>query len=247
VFSNLLNNAAKYTESGGHISVTATVVESSVRVVVADDGIGISAETLPTIFYMFAQGEHSAERTQTGLGVGLALARQLVQLHGGTIKADSAGLGRGSTFTVELPVMAALTAQRPDAVFDQEPQARPSHRILLVDDNVDFAASLALLLQGLGHEVRVTHDATAALAAAKEFRPEFAFLDIGLPLVNGYELARRMKLQAETADVVLIAISGWGQDQDRQLAEDAGFSLHLVKPVELQRIQSVLDVLVVGR
>jgi CheY-like chemotaxis protein len=239
VFSNLLNNAAKYSEAGGAISLTAEVVGSSVRVVVADDGIGISAETLPGIFDMFARGDHSAERA-TGLGVGLALARQLIDLHGGTIDAHSPGIGGGSTFTVMLPVMAALTAQR--SVADLKAQIRRElHRILLVDDNVDFVTSLALLMKRMGHEVRVAHDAAEALTAAADFRPEFAFVDLGLPLVNGYELARRLKAQPETAETVLIAVSGWGQDKDRQQAEEAGFALHLVKPVASERIQSAID------
>ncbi len=243
VFSNLLNNAAKYTETGGQVAVTATVVGSTARVVVADNGIGISAASLPSIFQMFSQGDHSAERTQAGLGVGLALARQLVEMHGGTIEADSAGLGRGSTFTVHLPVMAALTSQRHEDAR-AAPPAPASHRILLVDDNVDFAASLALLLQGMGHDVRVAHDATAALTAAAQFRPEFAFVDIGLPVVNGYELARQLRAEPACATTVLIAISGWGQEQDRRQAEEAGFALHLVKPVEFARIRSVLETLV---
>ncbi|HLF09925.1 MAG TPA: ATP-binding protein [Gammaproteobacteria bacterium] len=247
VFSNLLNNSAKYTEAGGHISLTATVVGSMVRVVVADDGIGISAAALPSIFQMFMQGDSSAERTQAGLGVGLALARQLVELHGGSIDVHSPGPSKGSAFTVTLPLMAALTSQRTDAPIESEPSERRRHRILLVDDNVDFAASLALLLQGMGHEIRVAHDATAALATAAEFRPEFAFLDIGLPVVNGYELARRLRSLSASAETVLIAVSGWGQEQDRSKAEHAGFRLHLVKPVEFTRIQAVLESLAAGR
>jgi CheY-like chemotaxis protein/two-component sensor histidine kinase len=243
VFSNLLNNAAKYTESGGRIRLSATVVGSVVRVEIADNGIGISAATLPSIFHMFSQGDHSAERTQAGLGVGLALARELVDLHGGTIEAASAGLGRGSVFTVELPVMAALAAQRDQRATAELPRRTRRHRVLLVDDNVDFAASLAMLLQSMGHDVRTTHDATAALATAAEFAPEFAFVDIGLPLINGYELARRLKAQPSSAKTVLIAISGWGQEQDRRQAEEAGFALHLVKPVEFTRIQAALETL----
>jgi signal transduction histidine kinase/ActR/RegA family two-component response regulator len=245
VFSNLLNNSAKYTEKGGHISLTATVVGSRVRVVVADDGIGISAATLPGIFQMFSQGNHSTERSQAGLGVGLALARQLVELHSGTIEAQSLGLGRGSTFIVTLPVMAALTAQR-GAAGGTENATGATHRILVVDDNVDFAESLAMLLKGMGHDVRVAHDAHAGLAAAAEFRPIFAFLDIGLPSVNGYELARLLKAHPASTSTVLIAVSGWGQEHDRRAAADAGFALHLVKPVEFKRIQSVLDSFVSG-
>jgi signal transduction histidine kinase/CheY-like chemotaxis protein len=240
VFSNLLNNSAKYTEKGGRINFTATVVGSSVRVVIADDGIGISADSLPKIFQMFAQGDNSAERTQAGLGVGLALARQLIELHSGTIEAESPGLGLGSRFIVTLPVMAALTAQRP-ASADLPAGQRERHRILLVDDNVDFAESLELLLSGMGHEVRVAHEAEGALVTAAQFRPDFAFLDIGLPLVNGYELARRMRAQPESAATILIAVSGWGQEQDRRQAEEAGFALHLVKPVELKSIETALE------
>jgi signal transduction histidine kinase/CheY-like chemotaxis protein len=241
VFSNLLNNAAKYSEAASDITLTAEVVGSSVRVVVADDGIGISAGTLPGIFDMFARGDNSAERA-AGLGVGLALARQLIDLHGGSIHAHSPGIGGGSTFTVTLPVMAALTAQR--NVADIKAQTtRNSHRILLVDDNVDFVASLAILMKHMGHEVRVAHDADQALVAVADFRPEFAFLDIGLPGVDGYELARRLKSRPETAQTVLIAVSGWGQDKDREQAEQAGFALHLVKPVASERIQSAIEAL----
>jgi CheY-like chemotaxis protein len=208
---------------------------------VADDGIGISAGTLPGIFDMFARGDNSAERA-AGLGVGLALARQLIDLHGGSIHAHSPGIGGGSTFTVTLPVMAALTAQR--NVADIKAQTtRNSHRILLVDDNVDFVASLAILMKHMGHEVRVAHDADQALVAVADFRPEFAFLDIGLPGVDGYELARRLKSRPETAQTVLIAVSGWGQDKDREQAEQAGFALHLVKPVASERIQSAIEAL----
>jgi CheY-like chemotaxis protein/two-component sensor histidine kinase len=239
VFSNLLNNSAKYSEAGADITLTAEVVGSSVRVVVADDGIGISAETLPGIFDMFARGDHSAEGA-AGLGVGLALARQLIDLHGGTIDAHSPGVGGGSTFTVTLPVMAALAAQR-NAADVKAPTTRDSHRILLVDDNVDFVTSLAILMKRMGHEVRVAHDADEALIAALQFHPEFAFLDLGMPVVSGYELARRLKAQPATADTVLIAVSGWGQDKDRQQAEEAGFALHLVKPVASDRIQSAID------
>ena len=164
-------------------------------------------------------------------------------MHGGTIEGDSPGLGAGSTFTVQLPVMAALTSQRDDDAR-AAPAPHASHRILLVDDNVDFAASLAMLLQGMGHNVRVAHEATAALAAAAQFRPEFAFIDIGLPVVNGYELARQLRAEPACAATILIAISGWSQEQDRRQAEEAGFALHLVKPVEFARIRSVLETLV---
>ncbi len=242
VFSNLLNNAAKYSDPGGQVTLSVAVAGSTVRVRIDDRGIGISAETLPRIFQMFAQGDSSLEGNQSGLGVGLALAQRLIELHGGSITAESRGLGQGSSFTVVLPVMAALTSERPSAGV-AAPQAR-AHRILLVDDNVDFATSLALLLQALGHEVRIAHDAEQALAVAGELRPEIAFLDLGLPRVSGYELARALRAAAETASTVLIALSGWGHARDRQRSQEAGFSVHLVKPVELHDIQVVLATLV---
>jgi CheY-like chemotaxis protein len=177
----------------------------------------------------------------TGLGVGLALAKRLIELHGGTIEARSDGLGLGSAFSVRLPVMAALTSDRgPPLTEDSARHGRP-HRILLVDDNVDFVTSLSLLLQSMGHEVRVAHDAGEALAAAQEFTPEFAFLDLGLPRISGYELARELRKLPAAEETVLVALSGWGQPQDRLRSQDAGFVLHLVKPVDLARIQTVLE------
>lgn len=243
VFSNLLNNAAKYTEQGGHIALTAAISGGAVRVTIADDGIGIAPDTLPGIFQMFAQGNHSAARSETGLGVGLALARELIELHAGSIRATSAGTGRGSTFTVMLPLMSASADEPAGAPYRPHGRDRAQHRVLLVDDNVDFAESLALLLQGLDHDVRVAHDAGDALAIARGFRPQYAFLDIGLPGVNGYELARQLRAQAETASTVLVAISGWGQDQDRRAAAEAGFAMHLVKPVGIDEVAAALGAL----
>ncbi len=243
VFSNLLNNAAKYSEPGGNITLSAAVSASTVLVRIDDHGIGISADILPRIFEMFAQGDSSPEHAQSGLGVGLALAKRLIELHGGSIAAESRGRGEGSSFTVSLPVMAALTSERS---IDAAPQAvqQRRHRILLVDDNVDFATSLALLLQNLGHEVRIAHDAPQALETARELKPEFAFLDLGLPQISGHELARALRAQPECASTVLIALSGWGQAGDRQRSQEAGFAMHLVKPVELQSVQAVLTSLV---
>ncbi|HEX6997183.1 MAG TPA: ATP-binding protein [Gammaproteobacteria bacterium] len=243
VFSNLLNNAAKYSDLGSEIRLVASVAASSIEVRVEDPGMGISAESLPMIFEMFTQGREAARRTETGLGVGLALARRLVELHDGSIEAASEGLGRGSTFTVRLPVMAALTSERAAGKTAGVPPAR-RHRILLVDDNVDFVASLSLLLEGMGHDVRVAHDAAHALDAATEFRPEFAFLDIGLPDRTGYDLARDLRALPAGERTVLIALSGWGLPQDRERSREAGFALHLVKPVDLGHIQAALSGLV---
>jgi CheY-like chemotaxis protein len=250
VFANLLNNAAKFSEPRGRVTLSAAVVGSRVRVLVRDEGIGMSADVLPRIFEMFAQADNSVARLHSGLGVGLALAKRLVELHDGTIAAESGGQGRGSVFTVTLPVMAALASDRGDAPATPPREREREHgpcRILLVDDNVDFARSLALLLETLGHQVCVAHDASEALTLAAKFAPEFAFLDLGLPRVSGYELARALRASPDTARIVLIALSGWGQPQDRERSRAAGFALHLVKPIELQGVEAALRTLGQGR
>jgi two-component system, sensor histidine kinase len=247
VFSNLLNNAAKYTDEGGHIQLIAEVQERDVLVEIRDDGIGIGPEMLPRIFEMFAQADHSIERKQAGLGVGLTLARRLVELHGGSIEARSPGVRSGSSFRVRLPVMAALTAGGRHAGSTKGASERDSLRILLVDDNVDFVSSLALLLQTLGHDVRVSHEARSALVTAEEFAPDFAFLDIGLPEISGYQLAAQLRASPRTMHTTLVAVSGWGQEKDRERSHQAGFALHLVKPVEFEKIEAVLHQLAPGR
>ncbi|MDQ6620190.1 MAG: ATP-binding protein [Pseudomonadota bacterium] len=239
VFSNLINNAAKYTDPGGRITVSAVRDAETVSVTVADNGIGIAPGMQQAIFDMFTQVDRSLERTQAGLGVGLTLARRLVDLHGGTIEARSEGLNQGSQFVVTLPVTAAQVPK---------PLVRPTadggvtfgHRILVADDNVDFAESFALILRMLGNEVRVVHDGARAVEQAATFEPEFCFLDIGLPKVNGYDLARRLRESPQTRDSTLIAITGWGQEKDRQHAHQAGFDHHMVKPVDAREIESLL-------
>ena len=235
IFANILNNAVKYTEPGGSIRVTARLVHGAVEVRVSDTGIGIAADELPAVFEMFAQLDASPERTHGGLGVGLALAKRLVQLHGGTISARSDGLGHGSEFTVRLPLATA-----PANVLEIDPAQRTApvgpRRVLLVDDNRDFALSLAALLELEGHDVRTTFEATSAEMVAGEFRPDIAFLDLGLPNVNGFELARRLRSQPHTNGTVLVAVTGWGKAEDRQRSREAGFDLHLVKPVEPDEI-----------
>ena len=240
VFSNLLNNAVKFSDAGGRITLHSMLDGNTVRVEIADEGMGIPAELLPQLFEMFSQGANPVERMHTGLGVGLALAKRLVELHGGTIEAHSAGNARGSLFVVVLPV-AALEHDAAVAAPERLPEPAQRHRILLVDDNIDYAESLALLLRGAGHEVRVAQDAGDALELAREFRPDFGLLDLGLPRVSGYALARQLRAQPETARTILIAISGWGQQQHRRLSEAAGFAMHLVKPVELGHIKSALQ------
>jgi signal transduction histidine kinase/ActR/RegA family two-component response regulator len=239
VISNLLNNAAKYTEPGGRIELSVRVEDSWALLRLVDSGIGISDEMLREVFEMFRQGDNSVERTHSGLGVGLTLARRLVELHGGDIVASSEGPGRGSQFVVRLPLKPAASApahprvEAPSA--DHEPQ-----RILVVDDNIDFADTLAALLRTLGHEVRTAYSAAEGLVEAAAFAPHLAFLDIGMPGMNGYELARALRARPGTARTVLIAATGYGQEGDRDRAREAGFDHHIVKPVELRTVEAIL-------
>jgi len=204
-------------------------MEAVIRI--RDSGIGIAAEDLPGIFDMFSQVDSSLERSAGGLGIGLSLVRRVVQMHGGTVVASSAGLGRGSEFVVRLPVMAE---QNEVAVTERSgaPMSATTHRILVVDDNRDSAESLALLLRLSGHEVRTAHDGLEAVAAVAAFRPELVLLDIGLPKLNGYEAALRIRKLPDGEDVKLVALSGWGQEADRRRSEEVGFDVHLVKPVD---------------
>ncbi|HVG05218.1 MAG TPA: ATP-binding protein, partial [Burkholderiaceae bacterium] len=234
ILSNILNNAVKYTEPGGSIRVTARLAYGAVEIRVSDTGIGIAADKLPAVFEMFTQFDASPERMHGGLGVGLALAKRLVQLHGGTITVSSDGLGHGSEFTVRLPVATA-----PVSALGANVQRRESaapRRVLLVDDNRDFALSLAALLELEGHDVRTTFEAISAETVAEEFHPDIAFLDLGLPNVNGFELARRLRAQPKMNGTVLVAVTGWGKEEDRRRSREAGFDLHLVKPVEPDQI-----------
>jgi signal transduction histidine kinase/CheY-like chemotaxis protein len=241
VFSNLLNNAAKYTERAGHIRLTAERQESEVVVKVRDDGIGISGDVLPRIFDIFTQGDRSLERAQGGLGIGLSIVRGVVELHGGSVVAHSAGPGQGSEFTVRLPVLQAAIGEIQAPEGDGEPAAVPSHhRILVADDNTDSAESLALLLTLRGSEVRIAHDGWEAVEAAAAFAPDIVLLDIGMPRLNGYEAARKIREQDRGKQVVLIALTGWGQDEDRQRSTDAGFDFHLVKPVDFAELEQLL-------
>jgi two-component system, sensor histidine kinase len=237
VFSNLLHNAAKYTERGGRIELSAEREHGDAVIRVRDNGIGIDAQVLPSIFNMFVQADRRLERPQAGLGVGLSLARTLVELHGGRLSAHSDGLGRGSEFTVRIPLAAvADTRELPMASRAQSRGNR--HRVLLADDNVDFITTMATLLSAEGHDVRVAHDGVEALEVAREFEPQFAFLDIGMPRMNGYDVARG--LRSTIANCMLIAVTGWGQEEDRRLAREAGFDRHLVKPVDPGQIEAIL-------
>jgi signal transduction histidine kinase len=243
VISNLLNNAAKYTERGGHIWLTAERQGNDAIVAVRDTGIGIPAGTLPRIFDMFMQGDRLLDRSQSGLGIGLTLVKRIVELHGGTVTARSDGPGRGSTFIVCLPVVGEPSQTRPRASREGErtaPAPASSLRILVVDDERISAASLGKLLRVKGHEIRTAYDGFEAVRVADEFRPDVVLLDIGLPKMNGYEVARRMRQQPWGRGVVLIALTGWGQEADRQRSKDAGFDHHLVKPVDLSALLQLL-------
>jgi two-component system CheB/CheR fusion protein len=206
---------------------------------VADTGIGIAADVLPCIFDLFMQGERSIDRTQGGLGIGLTLVRRLVEMHNGTVRATSAGAGQGSELVIELPFGTSQTpAAKPAAAPAQSGGAR---RVLVVDDNVDAARTLAEALAAWGHTVRVAHDASTALAEAARERPDVVLLDLGLPGMDGYEVARQLRSRPESSSVLLVALSGYGQERDRQRSREAGFKEHLVKPVELQALAALVE------
>jgi PAS domain S-box-containing protein len=243
VLANLLNNAAKYTEVGGRIDLTAERADGEIVLRVGDNGTGISPEMLPRIFDLFTQAESGLDRAQGGLGIGLTLARRLVEMHGGTVEAASDGPGRGSDFVVRLPVLtepAAEAAAGPAKSFTGRPAADGSRRVLVVDDNVDSAESLALLLELYGHDVRLAHDGLTALEEVWASAPDVVLLDIGLPKMDGYAVARRLREEPSLAHVRLIAMTGYGQEEDRLRAREAGFDHHLVKPVDLDSLRELL-------
>jgi PAS domain S-box-containing protein len=240
VVSNLLNNAAKYTDSGGRIELSARVVLNIVSITVRDSGIGIPPQSLDRIFDMFAQIDSQSSRTEGGLGIGLSLVKGLVELHGGTTEVASAGAGLGSEFTVNLPLPALDMDAAQTAAPDASPQDATGRRVLIADDNTDAADSLAILLEIDGHEVRVAHGGHAALALAQAFRPEVALLDIGMPELNGYEVATALRKEPWGKGMQLIALTGWGQESDRRHSNAAGFDWHLTKPIDMDTLCAVL-------
>jgi PAS domain S-box-containing protein len=243
VFTNLLTNAAKYTEPDGHISVSVRQTGDQVVIEVRDDGIGIDKDLLPRLFDLFVQGAQSTERAAGGLGLGLTLVRSLVKLHGGVIEARSDGPGLGSSFTVALPVVEqADTDAPPEPLSMAFPLTRNKRRILIVDDNEDARMLLSDMLAAIGHGVRSAGDGQEALGVIKDFTPDVAILDIGLPGMDGYELATRLRETMKEATPRLIALSGYGQASDQQRSQSAGFDQHLVKPVDLRRLlDSIVD------
>jgi PAS domain S-box-containing protein len=233
VVTNLLHNSAKYTDAGGHITLKVSRNGSEAVLSVQDDGIGIAPEMLPRIFDLFVQAERRVDRSQGGIGIGLTLVRRLVELHGGAIEARSAGLGQGSEFVVRLPVNDEPAPGGDASHFAAGANGNlPRRRILVVDDNQDAANSLAVLLRLAGHEVRSAYDGATALALAADFRPALVLLDIGMPEMDGYTVARRLRENAELGPLVLVALTGWGQHEDRRRSKQAGFDHHLVKPVD---------------
>lgn len=245
VFGNLLNNSARYTEPGGNIQLSARLVNDQVLVTVKDNGVGIPQDKLESIFDMFTQVYRSPESAQGGLGIGLTLVKRLVEMHGGAVDAKSAGEGKGSEFVVSLPVLSET--QRPAASASSAgSESTATHRILIVDDNRDNAESLAMLLGITGNETYIAHDGIEAIEAAEEHRPEVVLLDIGLPRLSGHDVCRHLRAQAWGRDIVVIALTGWGQEEDRRKSQEAGFDGHLVKPVDYDELLELLSSLTNG-
>jgi PAS domain S-box-containing protein len=241
VVGNLLNNAAKFSVHSGRIWLTAQREGSEAVVRVRDEGAGIRPDLLPHIFDLFVQGDRSLERTQGGLGIGLTVVQKLIEMHGGTVTAHSAGLGRGTEFVVRLPCLEAAPRQQPTRAPSSVAGGSVSRRVLVVDDNVDAAESVGILLKMWGHEVRLAHTGPDALRAAEGYQPEVVLLDIGLPGMNGYEVAKHLRQEPQLTKTKLIAVTGYGQEEDRRRSKDAGFDHHLTKPVELDALHALLE------
>ena len=241
VFANVLNNAVKFTPPGGHIWFTAEAHSSTALVRIRDTGMGITPEVLPRVFDMFHQAEPVLERSTSGLGIGLTLARRLVEMHDGQISISSPGTGQGTEVDIRLP--SVLTQVPVATVGPAEPslgEARRNLRVLIVEDNLDAAEMLELAVSHLGHVTRLAHDGAAAITAATQFRPDVIFLDIGLPVMNGYAVARTLRGMPEFNHVHIAAVTGWGQEEDRQKAREAGCDSHFTKPLAPAMLEDVL-------
>jgi PAS domain S-box-containing protein len=239
VVVNLLNNAAKYTDEGGHIWLDLQQEGNEAVLQVRDSGVGISPELLPHIFDLFTQAERSLARSQGGLGIGLALVQRLVKMHGGKV-ATSSALGQGSEFVVRLPVVLPPVPQPASPPTEKAKPTGPSLRVLVVDDNVDTVTTLALLVKESGHDVRTAYDGSTVLEAALDYRPNVVLLDIGLPGLDGYQVAKRMRQQPVLQNVVLVAMTGYRQESDLQCSQEAGFDHHMVKPIKFEKVQKIL-------
>jgi PAS domain S-box-containing protein len=240
VIGNLLHNAAKYSQQAGRVWLSVEPQGKGAVIHVRDEGAGIHPDLLPHIFDLFVQEDRSLERSQGGLGIGLTIVRKLVEMHGGTITAHSEGPGKGSEFVLRLPGLRAATEQGPAKASPEPAPAAASRRVLVVDDNVDAAESMAMLLRLWGHHVQLAHNGPEALQAVKTYQPEVVLLDIGLPGMNGYDVAQQLRQQPELQNAVLIAVTGYGQDEDRRRSRGAGFDHHLTKPVDPESLQSLL-------
>jgi CheY-like chemotaxis protein len=241
IVANLLDNAAKYTNPGGRIRLTAEVVGANVQISVEDNGVGIDPVVLPTVFDLFVQAELTGEEVRSGLGIGLTLVRRLVELHGGTVEASSAGLGKGSRFTVCLPLREGVPAvDASEALEEPTPAKDGALRVLIVEDNPDAADMLSMLVGTWGHVVRIAADGLEALDVAEAFRPQAVLLDIGLPKLDGHGVARRLRAQLWSRDTLIVAITGRGQEADRQRSEEVGIDRHLLKPVDLIVLRGLL-------
>lgn len=241
VIANLLNNAAKYTPERGHISVTAERDGATVVIRVKDTGLGIPTDMLPRVFDLFTQVGRTLERSQGGLGIGLTLVRSLVEMHGGTVEVESPGPDQGTTFTVRLRLAEEEEPPRSQPEGSSQEPAEGGLRVLVVDDNIDVAESLALLLSISGHQTRTAHTGPDALVCARAFQPDLMFLDIGLPGMDGYAVAERLRALSDLKQPVLVALTGWGSESDRRRSQQAGFDHHLTKPVDAERIQALLE------
>jgi CheY-like chemotaxis protein len=243
VFMNLLNNAAKYTPEPGHIQLSVDPLDNTVVVRVKDTGIGIATENLPHLFELFYQVDRSYTRAEGGLGLGLTLVHRLVEMHGGTVEVHSEGLNRGSEFIVRLPTLLSHADEAREWRKETQPtEQNPARgrRILVADDFPESAATLARLLRQDGNEVQIAQNGVEAFEVAEQFRPDVAVLDIAMPKLNGYEVARKIREQSWGENMILIALTGWGQKQDRQRTQDAGFDAHLTKPVNYDAIMEIL-------
>jgi PAS domain S-box-containing protein len=237
---NLLHNAIKFTPSGGRIELRVEEAEGETRLIVDDNGCGIPPDNINSIFEMFNQGADEKERGKSGLGVGLTLARRLAEMHGGTLEAYSAGVDKGSTFRLRLPVHVRLSTPAVQQAEPRQPAPQISRRVLLVDDNEDALRTINMMMQSLGNQTCIARNGLEALEAAETFRPEVVLMDLGMPKMNGYEAAKRLRAQPWGKNIVLVALTGWGQEKDRQRTLEAGFDDHLVKPVELEALQNCL-------